>query len=103
MEAIVGAIDKLDKIGEEGVKKELIQLSLPNEATEKLLSLCKSYNLINNIPDLMNLEDSEEALNDLGFITQNFENNINTQKGIDRKSTRLNSSHTDISRMPSSA
>ena len=25
------------------------------------------------------------------------------QKGLDRKSTRLNSSHTDISRMPSSA
>ena len=26
-----------------------------------------------------------------------------SQKGVDRKSTRLNSSHTDISRMPSSA
>ena len=29
--------------------------------------------------------------------------NIENQGAIDRKSTRLNSSHTDISRMPSSA
>ena len=29
--------------------------------------------------------------------------NRNIEKSIDRKSTRLNSSHTDISRMPSSA
>ena len=31
------------------------------------------------------------------------DSNINTFKLKDRKSTRLNSSHTDISRMPSSA
>ena len=32
-----------------------------------------------------------------------FVSNINLQGKLDRKSTRLNSSHTDISRMPSSA
>ena len=31
------------------------------------------------------------------------EENLNAAVSLDRKSTRLNSSHTDISRMPSSA
>ena len=36
-----------------------------------------------------------------GFITS--EQTVQIEQALDRKSTRLNSSHTDISRMPSSA
>ena len=52
-----------------------------------------------------NLEDLER----LGYtVVKNFLNEIEIQQlsllyEKDRKSTRLNSSHTDISRMPSSA
>jgi len=82
-EDIVVAIDKLDKIGVDGVKKELIRNSISEKSTEKLLGLCNTTNLRNSIPDILNLNDTEEALNDLDFITNSFENNHNTQKGIE--------------------
>ncbi|PCJ23290.1 MAG: histidine--tRNA ligase [Flavobacteriales bacterium] len=82
-EEIVVAIDKLDKTGIDGVKKELIQNSISENSVEKLLELCNPTILRNSIPETMNLNDAEEALNDLGFITDNFEDNINTQKGIE--------------------
>ena len=37
------------------------------------------------------------------FCLQEFQDLMDVVEEIDRKSTRLNSSHTDISRMPSSA
>ena len=37
------------------------------------------------------------------WLVDHPEKEINIARGVDRKSTRLNSSHTDISRMPSSA
>ena len=56
------------------------------------------------------IEGIEKSYNEINSIlTENFEKNILKQLNqykkhpSDRKSTRLNSSHTDISRMPSSA
>ena len=47
----------------------------------------------------------DNALTEAGIKFQNYDGNSNqtTQNEQDRKSTRLNSSHTDSSRMPSSA
>ena len=47
---------------------------------------------------ILELEEKEQKIPDLTFPVS-----IKTTTDIDRKSTRLNSSHTDISRMPSSA
>ena len=45
-------------------------------------------------------QDGNQSISDSNI---EYEVDKNTYKEIDRKSTRLNSSHTDISRMPSSA
>ena len=51
------------------------------------------------------LSDRGGTLAELSFKDKNFNflNTITRRRAEDRKSTRLNSSHTDISRMPSSA
>jgi len=82
-EQIVVAVDKLDKVGLDGVKNELVRNNISENSVNKLLELCNPISLRNNIPEQMNLLDAEEALNDLSFITNNFEDNINTQKGIE--------------------
>ena len=73
------------------------------------------YSLINNYINKYNALPSKEALTiDLSNLTNVSEDTFKTAKNDietfayddktkDRKSTRLNSSHTDISRMPSSA
>ena len=50
------------------------------------------------IPDKYPLQETESA----DYFVRT-EMNVKDSDGTDRKSTRLNSSHTDISRMPSSA
>ena len=52
--------------------------------------------------DLIIYDDTAENVR-VNAGTHNFEGNTTSGAWIDRKSTRLNSSHTDISRMPSSA
>ena len=52
------------------------------------------------------VERAMRSLQDLGFAVEEVEVSINGDKGelrLDRKSTRLNSSHIPLSRMPSSA
>ena len=44
-----------------------------------------------------------QTLKDIEIIIVNDGSKDTSKEKIDRKSTRLNSSHTDISRMPSSA
>ena len=45
----------------------------------------------------------EEKKNFINEMIKYVNGRVNVIVGVDRKSTRLNSSHTDISRMPSSA
>ena len=45
----------------------------------------------------------KEEVAQVDLLEENFEQNAQVPQQSDRKSTRLNSSHTDISRMPSSA
>ena len=55
--------------------------------------------------DVSHMTDDEQARirnKRIGFVFQQF-NLLPRTTALDRKSTRLNSSHTDISRMPSSA
>mgnify|MGYP003351686153 CR=1 FL=1 len=51
-----------------------------------------------SLADGSRLDKSSVLLEAIGAVDE-----ANSAIGIDRKSTRLNSSHTDISRMPSSA
>ena len=60
-------------------------------------------NSMNNLAEKANeqaasLEETAAALEEITSITRN-----NTQNATDRKSTRLNSSHRSLSRIPSSA
>ena len=57
-----------------------------------------------NVPDVLDAVAAGEV--DAGFvpIENSIEGTVNfTQDALDRKSTRLNSSHSSVSRMPSSA
>ena len=62
----------------------------------------KLFQTIGNIIELIEKDDIPKYLL---FLENAFPymDNYNYHKGIDRKSTRLNSSHTLASRMPSSA
>ena len=48
----------------------------------------------------LDVEAIRETYNPVHMVVDHYEN---FEQNLDRKSTRLNSSHTDISRMPSSA
>ena len=68
-----------------------------NDSEEKIAQ--EAVKMIVSDNNLLN-QYSNEQLNLEQFVADNFGSRI---KKLDRKSTRLNSSHTDISRMPSSA
>ena len=61
--------------------------------------LTKGSCLISNVPNLRDTRFLVSILQDLGCKVD-FQKNI---FAVDRKSTRLNSSHSSVSRMPSSA
>ena len=65
---------------------------------KKLVIFDLDGTLLNTIADLAH--STNYALNKLGYPTHEIEK-YNFM--VDRKSTRLNSSHTTVSRMPSSA
>ena len=88
-EAIVVAIDKLDKIEIEGVINELIKLNIKKETIERLMNLCSSK----TIADLSSKKlDSEQNIK---FILSNLEvlseelgsSNIEGQNGISELQT----------------
>ena len=54
------------------------------------------------LQDLMNVMESH-VIKETGVTKEELQVLIKRLEDLDRKSTRLNSSHTDISRMPSSA
>lgn len=82
-EQIIVAIDKIDKIGYEGVVKELIQLNVTQETSKKLLYICKARSLRDELPELISRKDPQEAIDDLNSITSNIGNTINGQRGIE--------------------
>lgn len=70
------ALDKLDKIGEEGVKKEMIQKGISEIALQKVQSL---FNFTGNIVEkleklsvlLSNSEEGKKGIEELRFICEN--------------------------------
>ena len=54
-------------------------------------------------PAAINMNFNLEPGRVLAIVGESGSGKSTTAMGLDRKSTRLNSSHTDISRMPSSA
>ena len=54
-------------------------------------------------PDLRCLADALQAVADITVVAPDRDRSGASNSLTDRKSTRLNSSHTDIPRMPSSA
>ena len=82
-EQIVVAIDKYDKIGLEGVFKELKDMNIPEENSLTLMDLLAIREggkiiEVNNNKDLFKL-----MFNQLGFLSQKIGNTINGQKGIE--------------------
>ena len=82
-EQIVVAIDKYDKIGLEGVFKELKDMNIPEENSLTLMDLLAIREggkiiEVNKNKDLFKL-----MFNQLGFLSQKIGNTINGQKGIE--------------------
>jgi histidyl-tRNA synthetase len=71
--ALVG-IDKLDKIGAEGVQEELLQRAIPPEAAQRLLTMTTVDEAHDNpqrlkvLRDLLPLPQAQHALNDLATL-----------------------------------
>ena len=80
------ALDKLDKIGEDGVKKEMLEKGISNDAINKVQPL---FNFTGNIQEKLEklsnlLSDSKEGMNgveELRFICENV-NKLGLQKAI---------------------
>ena len=98
-------LDKMDKIGLDGVAEELAKEGYAKESIDKYLGLFKGVEEAGNgIDGICYIAKTLE-----GFLEEDVEknlleiiNSVNAAKQ-DRKSTRLNSSHRSLSRMPSSA
>lgn len=81
-EQIVVAIDKYDKIGLEGVIKELKNMNIPEENSLTLMDLL-AIRERGKIIEANNGDLFELIFNQLGFLSQKIGNTINGQKGID--------------------
>ena len=75
-----------------------VALGLASVLYIKLIRVSPDSPISSNLEHLANLIESAERLNDMLLTI-----NQHTQGLLDRKSTRLNSSHSGESRMPSSA
>jgi histidyl-tRNA synthetase len=64
------AIDKFDKIGLDGVKKELAKLNLSDEQQEKICSLLQIKSLNDLIPILSNTESGKKGIEELSFVLE---------------------------------
>ncbi len=81
-EQIVVAIDKFDKIGLEGVIKELKNMNIPEENSLTLMDLL-AIREGGKIIEANNGDLFELMFNQLGFLSQKIGNTINGQKGIE--------------------
>lgn len=81
-EQIVVVIDKLDKIGIEGVIKELKNMNIPEENSLTLMDLL-AIREGGKIIEANNGDLFELMFNQLGFLSQKIGNTINGQKGIE--------------------
>ena len=79
---------------------------LDNYYLKDVMMLSKVFNSLDNrFDDLTNKKMSNNKLNEISITILNASDFklIKLLKNVDRKSTRLNSSHIPLSRMPSSA
>lgn len=86
-EQIVVAIDKYDKIGEEGVTKELEKLNIPSKSIEKLYVLLKLREARDIVAkqdkdDVENIGMPQYGINQLEILERNI-NSINGYRGIE--------------------
>ena len=81
-ESIVVAIDKFDKIGEDGVIAELIKLNIDERNSEKLMGLCYSK-VANEFVEAINSEHKMIIPSkQLEMLSTNIKDTLNGQKGI---------------------
>ena len=101
-------LDKLEHESEEderlGIDNDLADIQ---QQFEELYETMEEYDLLEVLAKVMH-DMVKQGNNDFILIKNDdarnlYERYIGIMDQIDRKSTRLNSSHTDISRMPSSA
>lgn len=81
-EAIVVAIDKYDKIGEDGVLNELVKLGIPKESIKKFTSII-AFAKLNKRDYTRGNKNFGEIIHDLLLLEDFMEDSINGQKGIE--------------------
>ena len=97
-------INKIDKQAArpEEVKEMVYELFLDLGANDEQLDFPTIYSIARDGVAMRNLDDEKKDLSPLFDAILEYVP-LASNNELDRKSTRLNSSHTDISRMPSSA
>ncbi len=81
-EQIVVAIDKIDKVGYQGVVDELVRLNIVEDSAETLLRLCRAERLVRGL-DSITKQDSQTAIDDLVFIKSQIGSTDKGKEGID--------------------
>ena len=91
------ALDKLDKIGEEGVKKEMLEKGISSEAIEKIQrvfdlqgSFSEKISVLNDIlktseigkQGIEELEFINDAIEELGLLSANFDLDVTLARGL---------------------
>lgn len=82
-DAVVVAIDKFDKIGEEGVLKELLNLGMNEYSVQSLFQLVLNKAKLDRITSKYDLEASNFIKFQIEELSEKIGNTINGQKGID--------------------
>ena len=85
-----------------GLLNANIQVNLARNKANKMVDKIQLYNLLLWLFRDKTLKQTLDLTCELGTVEQNSLT-PNSRACLDRKSTRLNSSHSEISRMPSSA
>ena len=82
----------LDKESKKNIEETINKIS----KTKTVIVIAHTLDSIENFDNIVCLKDGV-------IVEEGSHNDLINEKGIDRKSTRLNSSHSSVSRMPSSA
>lgn len=82
-DAVVVAIDKFDKIGKEGVLKELLNLGMDEKSVHSLFQLVLNRDKLDRITSKYDIEASKFIKFQLEELSSKIGNTINGQKGIE--------------------
>ena len=80
---ILVAIDKLDKIGEDGVRKNLLEQGFSAEQVDRLFDMLNTGNIPNVEPEVMNLQSIQQMAHAMGVAPERVGIDYTLARGLD--------------------